>query len=289
MADSFLKTEFYFLDRLGIITLMILIFISCAVEPGIADPGPNNQDQSIAGDECENWQNLHPEWLFCDSFEKVQDITVNYHDYPDSSGHQGMGVTTDDAFRGQYSLKQHCEPGQVSAGYISWFFGDTLGRDYGPIRDEIYMRWYHKFEEGFQGYPDKMARITSIDPGWDKLFGVFYWIEDYELVADVSTPSGWLPIRYTGFSYDDPNNIGRWICHEMHVKANDPGRNNGAYTFWVDGRRVVEVSGVNLVGNNDKHFNNAMLDCYWNNGSPKAQNRYYDNFVISTKRIGCLP
>ena len=31
-----------------------------------------------------------------------------------------------------------------------------------------------------------------------------------------------------------------------------------------------------------------MLDCYWNGGSPKEQNRYYDNFVISTKRIGRL-
>ncbi len=30
-----------------------------------------------------------------------------------------------------------------------------------------------------------------------------------------------------------------------------------------------------------------MLDGYWNGGSPRAQNRYFDNFVVSTSRIGC--
>lgn len=30
-----------------------------------------------------------------------------------------------------------------------------------------------------------------------------------------------------------------------------------------------------------------MLDTYWNDGSPKSQSRDYDDFVVSTERIGC--
>jgi hypothetical protein len=43
---------------------------------------------------------------------------------------------------------------------------------------------------------------------------------------------------------------------------------------------------VDLRGTTTQKINEVMLDCYWNGGSPKPQNRYYDNFVISTKKIG---
>jgi len=29
------------------------------------------------------------------------------------------------------------------------------------------------------------------------------------------------------------------------------------------------------------------LEKYWNDGVPQAQERYFDNFVVSTQRIGC--
>jgi len=236
----------------------------------------------LSASECDNWQTEHPEWLHCDDFETEHDITVNYQDYSTKN----FGVSTDDAYEGQYSLKQHYDAGQVDAGWISWFYCDTLGIDRGDCYDEIYMRWYHKYEGGFEGIPPKMARITSIGPGWDKRFGVYYWQElynnEYLIVADVSTYTGWIPIIRTDFSYSDPENIGRWTCHEMRVKQGS----NGGYTYWVDDEMIAERNGVNL--NGPYNFNNAMLDTYWNGGSPKAQNRYYDNFVISTERIGCL-
>ncbi len=254
----------------------------------------SDADPNLDG-ECDDWQTAHPNWLWCDSFDDGQEISDKYPDF----GTTGMSVSDEDALSGTHALSQHYDQGQVDAGWVSFFYGDTLGGDYGPVQDEIYMRWYHKFEDGFEGDPEnglppKMARITSIGPGWDKRFGVYYWIHDYEIVADVSAPyssqansAGWLPVTSSGFSYSDPANIGRWICHEMHVKANTPGMTDGAYTFWVDGEKVIEKTGVDLVGSTDYHYNNAMLDCYWNGGSPKAQSRYYDNFVISTELIGC--
>jgi hypothetical protein len=30
-----------------------------------------------------------------------------------------------------------------------------------------------------------------------------------------------------------------------------------------------------------------MLENYWNNGAPRNEDRYIDNFVVSTQPIGC--
>ena len=49
---------------------------------------------------------------------------------------------------------------------------------------------------------------------------------------------------------------------------------------------IVERTNVDIRGSETKLLNEVVLDCYWNGGSPKEQNRYYDNFVISTQRIG---
>ena len=260
--------------------------MDATVEPdgSIQDAGPPPHN------ECEDWQNRHPEWLWCDGFEDGQALGDKYPDI----GSTGMDVSTDDAYAGSHSLKQHYDEGQVSAGWVSFFYGDTLGHDYGPVQQTIYMRWYHKFEDGFDGFPPKMARVTSIGPNWDKRFGVHFWIQNGEIVADVHAPYssqandvGWLAVKHSGFFFTDAQNVGRWICFEMMVRANTPGQTDGAYVFWADGQEILRADDVDLVGDTDYHFNNAMLDCYWNDGSPKAQNRYYDNFVVSTERIGC--
>lgn len=96
-----------------------------------------------------------------------------------------------------------------------------------------------------------------------------------------------LSSEYSDFYYGDPANIGRWTCHEMYVKNNTPGQTDGAYRFWVDDVMIIERTGVDLRGDTGYNFNTVQLDCYWNGGSPREQNRYYDNLVISTQRIGC--
>ncbi len=245
--------------------------------------------------ECDKWQSAHPTWLWCDDFEDQQDMTVNYNDVSSN----GMAITSEDPYSGDYSLRQHYTLGQVDAGWISRFYADALGNDYGPIQDEIYVRWYHKFETGFIGAPPKMARVRSLGPGWNKRFSVLYWLASesstLEIVADVSAPlstqansSGWLAITRSDFYFSDPANIGRWICHEMQIKTNTPGDTDGAYRFWADDRLIIEQTSVDLRGSSTFNFNEVMLDAYWNGGSPRAQNRYYDNFVIATARIGCL-
>lgn len=241
--------------------------------------------------ECADWQNQHPSWLWCDDFEQEQDLTQNYQDF----SLNGFSVNGNDAFSGAYAIEQLYTQGQVDAGWISWFYADALGNDYGPSHDEIYVRWYHKFEANFDGFPPKMARLRSLGPGWDKRFSVLYWIADGKIVADVHVPfssqansSGWLPVAVSDFDYNNPANVGRWICHEMYVKTNTSGQADGAYRFWADGQMIIERTGVDLRGSTSFEFNEVMLDTYWNGGSPVEQSRYYDNLVISTSPIGCV-
>ncbi|MBN2004522.1 MAG: hypothetical protein JXA21_14295 [Anaerolineae bacterium] len=222
--------------------------------------------------------------IWSDGFEDGEALTAKYEDVSTN----GMFVSTADAFTGEHALEQHYDQGQVDAGWVCKV--NNAG-----FPDHIFVRWYHKFEEGFDGFPPKMARVRyrQRSGDWKSTFAVHFWIEDGEAVADVyaknssqANSSGWLPIARSGFFFDAPENAGRWIRLEMEVKLNTPGQADGLYRFWADDELIVERTGVDLRGNTQDKINEVMLDTYWNGGSPKAQSRYYDDFVIATERIG---
>lgn len=86
-----------------------------------------------------------------------------------------------------------------------------------------------------------------------------------------------------------PQNAGTWFCVEAHVRLNDPGQSNGVQEFWINGKLEARRTGLNFVGTYATYGINAIfLENYWNAGSPKLQERYFDSFVVSTRRIGCL-
>jgi hypothetical protein len=239
----------------------------------------------ILAGESDNWQANHPAWLWCDGFESGDALTVNYQDVSTN----GMSEVTGEAFEGTHSLRQTYTQGQVDAGWI-------IRVNNSGFPDHVFMRWYHKFEAGFQGFPPKMARIRNrLRSGdWSSPYAVHCWLEtDGVLALDVAATNstqansaGWLPIARTSFSFANAKNIGRWICFEMEVKLNTPGAADGLYRLWADDSLIVQRTNVDLRGSLTNKINELMLDCYWNGGSPKAQSRYYDNFVISTQKIG---
>ncbi|CAG0927104.1 hypothetical protein TFLX_00352 [Thermoflexales bacterium] len=221
--------------------------------------------------------------IWSDGFEDGQPLTTKYEDV----GSLGLSVTTADAFTGARALEQHYAQGQVDAGWVCKV-------NHAGFPDHVFVRWYHKFEEGFEGFPPKMARVRYRQRStWTTVFAVHFWIENGEAVADVYAKNssqansvGWLPIARSGFFFNAPENTGRWIRFEMEVKLNTPGQADGLYRFWADDELIIERTDVDLRGNTPDKINEIMLDGYWNGGSPKAQSRYYDDFVIATSRIG---
>jgi hypothetical protein len=265
---------------------------NAALDSLAPDGGKDSGQPQTIQTECVGWKSKHPTWLWCDDFEQTTDLNKSYPD----TGLTGFGISTEDALSGTHSIRQRYTKSQVNAGWIFWFYSDALGKSYSQPQEEIYVRWFHKFEAGFTGVPPKMARLSSIGSGWNKRFAVHHWIDpsSYNIKADVHVPyssqansSGWLPAAKSTFSYKNQANIGRWICHEMYVKNNTSGQADGAYTFWADGKEIVKRTNVDLRGSTSYNFNAVQLDCYWNGGSPKEQSRFYDNLVISSERIGC--
>ncbi len=73
------------------------------------------------------------------------------------------------------------------------------------------------------------------------------------------------------------------------MRLNDPGLSNGVQEFWIDGNLEARRDGLNFVGSYMGYGINAIfIENYWNSGSVKEQERYFDNFVVSTERIGCM-
>jgi hypothetical protein len=76
---------------------------------------------------------------------------------------------------------------------------------------------------------------------------------------------------------------------EVHVRLNDAGQTNGVFEYWLDGVLEARKATLNWVGAFAAYGINAVfVENYWNTGSPVAQERYFDNLVVSTQRIGCL-
>jgi hypothetical protein len=237
---------------------------------------------TVKSGESQKW-NEHPEWIWCDDFEDAKPLKEKYQDVSES----GFSVTSSEAFEGTNSLCQHYLPSQVDAGWI-------IRQNNAGYPEHLFMRWYHKFENGFSGFPPKMARMRYRNQSdWSSPLEIHTWINTNKIVADVkathskqANSTGWLPIALSNFTFANTANIGRWVCFEMEVQLNTPGQQDGVYRIWADDSMIVERTNVDLRGSESYLINEVMLDCYWNGGSPKEQNRYYDNFVISTKRIG---
>mgnify|MGYP004702894625 CR=1 FL=1 len=237
---------------------------------------------SVFSNEPFSFQKYLSSLIWEDDFEDELNLNTKYEDVSIN----GLSVTQEDAFDGKYSLEQKYTQGQVDAGWIC-----KVNNQGYP--DHIFMRWYHKFEDGFEGFPPKMARIRHRDrQTWKTSYAVHCWItNEGEVVLDVSAKNssqansaGYLPIARSGFKLNE--NTGNWVCFEMEVKLNSPETKDGLYRLWINDELRIERLNVDLRGNTSEKINELMLDCYWNNGSPRAQSRFYDDFVISENKIG---
>lgn len=235
---------------------------------------------SLHGNECDNWELSHPEWIWCDSFELSTPLTDRYEDVNTN----GLGRSINDKFDGLASLKQSYVTGQVDAGWIIKVINEGFP-------EHIFYRWYHKFESGYTSFPPKMARAGYRDrSNWTKVFFVHNWISNAQPTLDVfasnSSQGRWLPVANSGF--DLQSHLNEWVMFEVEIKLNTPGQSDGLYRLWINDELYVDRSNIDLRGNTTDRINEIMLDTYWNEGATGNLGRYYDNFVISTEKIGAF-
>lgn len=224
-----------------------------------------------------------------------------------------MTVVSGEAVGGISSLRFHYDPGTVEAGWLFRMFGrNPVASQSNSTTDfqEIYWRIYYKLESGWVGNPDKVTRATSF---WasnrSQAFIAHLWKPNASSDAEklgmepASCVSGSTPVcvGWNDFAHIQwlgavsgvtpiysSAQVGQWRCVEAHVKLNTLGQADGIFEFWIDSNLQARSSNLNWRGSyNGYGINTVELEGNWNTGSPKSQNRYMDNFVISRNRIGC--
>ncbi|WGO98416.1 hypothetical protein QFX18_20635 [Saccharophagus degradans] len=261
--------------------------------------------------ECNDWASQHPNWLWCDDFEVDSELEENYFEVKRYNGR--FGVVEGEAFGGNAALRSHWQPGVDDAGNIKFSFGKT---PVAPSRykdryfSEIYWRFYTKTDERWTGNANKLTRIIAFSgSNWSEAMIAHVWqgnglniaIDPASGVsADLSSTTV-NTTRYNDFSnlrwlgyvegthdiYSDETKT-KWNCIEAQVKLNTLGQADGVFRLWVNDELDAENTNLNFVSSYSQYGLNAIfIENYKGGGSEQEQYRYFDNFVVSTQRIGC--
>lgn len=261
----------------------------------------------VAVNECAN---PRPEWIWCDDFEEDRRSSYFESSMP---LRRGVGLDGSTGAVGRYVL------GSSEAGNFKVAFGRVPSASFRPVDGgtrhyrEIYWRVFVKTPENWQGQgADKLSRaMVMAGSNWQQAMIAHVWSG-----SDPGPNGAYLmldPARGTNAAgslvttrYNDFNNLtwmgavrgrtplfeasrrGEWQCVEARVRLNDAGQSNGVFELWVNDEPDARITNLNWVGRYNAYGINAIfLENYWNNRSPVEQERYMDNFVISTERIGC--
>jgi len=257
--------------------------------------------------ECNDWQNIHQEWIWCDDFENDSSLENNYFEVVRANGR--FGVAQENAFDGNSSLKATYIPGSLQAGNVKFSFGKTL---VAPTRytvekfNEIYWRFYVLHEAGWLGNPAKLTRAMVFSkPDWSQAAIGHLW-ENSSLGLKLDPASGVVGSSVVTNGYNDFNNLtwlggiagnleiyaqentNKWHCIEVHMALNTSSQANGIFEFWINDTLQGARNDLNWRGSyTDYGINAIFLENYSNNSVPQEQSRFIDNFVVSRERIGC--
>jgi hypothetical protein len=266
-----------------------------------------------AASDCDAWQSRHPEWIFCDDFDKGGALVASgrYFEYDDNKGDFKPVAGT--GLRGSTAMRTAWQAAEVDAGNLKLGFGRAPGPYFSKgIRAnedfrEIYYRVFVRMQKGWKGNPYKLSRATVIaKTDWSQAMIAHLWgdrADGLQLdpvrctdAADAVKCSGyndfnnmqWIgakagPMPIFGGSFDD-----RWLCVETHVRLNAAGKADGVHEYWIGDTLQARREGLDFLGGYKEYgINGVFFENYWNSASPQNQERYFDDIVVSTQRIGC--
>jgi hypothetical protein len=250
-------------------------------------------------------------WIWCDDFE--QNRTSRYFEYDSTSFARAAGVGRN----GSTGMRVQFATGQVSAGALRLAFGKTPSSYFRAVDAgtanyrEVYWRVYVKYQSGWTGGGgDKMSRaIVFAKSDWSEAAIGHVWSATspspsylaIEPASGTDTAGNVITVGYNDFTHlrwfggtpsqtpiFDAAHVGQWYCVEAHMKLNAPGQSDGVFELRINGNLETQRTGLNWLGSYQTYGINAVfLENYWNEGSPQPQERYFDDFVVSTQPIGC--
>jgi hypothetical protein len=165
-----------------------------------------------------------------------------------------------------------------------------------------------RMQAGWSGVPDKLSRATVIaGSDWSQAMIAHLWTDGQtpylfiDPASCVDSSGNVVCVGYNDFNHIswlghqsgttplfDASHSDKWYCIEAHVKLNDPSQSNGIQELWIDDQLQTSQANLNFVKSYQAYAINAIFfENYWNNGAVKGEQRYFDNIVVSTQRIGC--
>ncbi len=161
--------------------------------------------------------------------------------------------------------------------------------EFASLQPELWIRWYTRFQIGFQWNVLIEYKAFIVDPGlstqiiigprWQDQLGIVRSGNPY----DSPSGNGWNTIMVNGGTDARGNKTsdGQWHLFEIHLKMDTNG-NNGIVEFFVDGVRRLYRTDVNygtsagwsymVIGDNDGRVANGVSPAYYID---------YDDMVIS--------
>ncbi|MEK6945230.1 MAG: dockerin type I repeat-containing protein [Nanoarchaeota archaeon] len=255
-----------------------------------------------SANECPvNWQTLHPEWIFCDDFENG-----NLARWDVTGVKNTINSNSQNILDGNHSLQIMINT--VGDG------GDVMEEWFLPGYDEIYARFYVKFQPGFQnlrsdgngmhlfGIAGNMPYGNSgtVPTGFDR----FTTAVD----PDHTDGSGTL-MPFTFYSYfpemvgiwgnvfrqttpQTPLVGGQWQLVEARVKVNTVEVNNiglhdGLQELYINNTLKISVQNMSWRNTTNLKLNVIVFIPYMPN-TIGTQYIYVDNLVVSRSPIGPL-
>jgi hypothetical protein len=268
---------------------------------------------------------MDPDWLFCDDFEADRLDRYFERTRPDQfmrTDGVGLGGSQGMAARWRWPGDVNAGDLKIGLGRTPDDYVRPVAAENEDLR-EVYWRFYVKHEPGWQGHgADKLTRATILLPAaydehgneiranWSQAMIAHVWsgapgsARQYKLTLDPASgtdPQGnvvttryndfdrlrWLGVAEGATPLFDSEHVGEWYAVEVHVKLNDPGESNGVFELWIDDELDVVLYNLNWVGSFQEYGINAIfIENYWNDGSVQAQERYFDNLVVSRSKIG---
>lgn len=279
-------------------------------DPPAEEPPAEESSPSATGPRIDECAEAKPEWIWCDDFERDR---ISSYFAASMPRRDGAGIDGSVGVVGRYYL------GSSESGNLKLGFGRVPSSSFKPVdggtRDyrEVYWRMYLKVPADWQGGGgDKLSRATVFaGSDWRQAMIAHVWADaddsQYEDHLKIDPASGtdeagnlkttkyndfanlrWLGMRRSPVPLFAGDNRGKWHCIEARVRLNDPGKSNGVFQLWENDVLSASREDLNWVGSYDTYGINAVfLENYWNKGTPVEQERYMDNFVVSTDRIGC--
>lgn len=257
--------------------------------------------------ECEGWESRNPLWLWCDDFEDDNLLETNYYEVKRQNG--ALGVDNGAAFGGSSALRATYTSGVSEHGNVKIAIGRTPmkpGINPDVKYDELYWRFYLMMGPNWEGNGNKLSRAVVFAAPWvTAAFGHIWQNDGLGISIDPATTV--VGNEVTGTSYNDwdklnwmgaksnaltpifaPENRGHWFCIEAQLKLNTPNQADGEFKLWIDDRLEAQLDSLNLRGGYTEYgINSIHLENYKGGGSEHTQSRYFDNFVVSQRRIGC--